>query len=53
VLDSTGNGIAGERRLPQAPGERPDEMIFETVQSFLRDDPIFRHIDDVDERRLP
>jgi len=53
VLDSSGNGIAGERRLPQAPGERPDEMIFETVQSFLRDDPIFRHIDDVDERRLP
>jgi NitT/TauT family transport system ATP-binding protein len=53
VLDSTGNGIAGDRRLPQAPGERPDEMIFKTVQSFLRDDPIFRHIDDVDERRLP
>lgn len=53
VLDSNGNGIAGERRLLHAPGQRPDELIFDTVQSFLRDDPIFRHIDDVDERRLP
>ncbi len=53
VLDSTGNGIAGQRLLPEAPGQRPDAAIFATVQAFLRDDPIFRHIDDVDERRLP
>lgn len=53
VLNSDGNGIAGERKLPQSPGERTDEDVFATVQSFLQNDPIFRHIDDVDERRRP
>lgn len=53
VLNSDGNGIAGERKLPQSPGERTDEDVFATVQSFLQNDPIFRHIDDVDERRWP
>lgn len=53
VLNSDGNGIAGERKLPHLPGERSDQDVFATVQDFLKHDPIFRHIDDVDERRRP
>lgn len=52
VLDANGDGIAGERLLPGAPGFRDDRMVFETVQYFLHEDPIFRHIHDVDERKL-
>lgn len=52
VLDANGNGVAGERPLPGVPGFRDDRAIFETVQGFLHDDPIFRHIHDVDERKL-
>jgi NitT/TauT family transport system ATP-binding protein len=52
VLDSRGRGIAGERRPPLLPGERDDTAVFETVQHFLKTDPIFREIHTVDERRL-
>lgn len=52
VLDLAGNGIAGERRLKGEPGGRQDAEIFATVQSLLNHDPLFRHIHDVDERRL-
>lgn len=52
VLDSLGRGIAGIRAVPFAPGdpERNDVMIFETVQDFLQNDPVFAQIHDVDER---
>ncbi len=53
ILNSNGCGIAGERKLPLLPGQRSDEAVFELVQDFLKCDPIFRHIDDVDERRRP
>lgn len=53
VLNSNGSGIAGERKLPLLPGQRSDEAVFELVQDILKCDPIFRHIDDVDERRRP
>ncbi|MEJ5081412.1 ABC transporter ATP-binding protein [Ochrobactrum sp. MYb379] len=53
VLNSDGNGITGERRLPLLPGQRSDDDVFVLVQDFLKYDPIFRHIDDVDERRRP
>lgn len=53
VLNSNGYGIAGERKLPLLPGQRSDEAVFELVQDILKCDPIFRHIDDVDERRRP
>lgn len=52
VMDANGNGIAGQRPLPGEPGHRADRYIFETVQHFLHDDPVFRHIHDVDERKL-
>lgn len=52
VLALDGRGIAGERVLAGEPGERDDVEIFQTVQHFLRDDPLFLHIHDVDERRV-
>jgi NitT/TauT family transport system ATP-binding protein len=51
VLNLDGRGIAGERILAGDPGERDDVEVFHTVQRFLGDDPLFRHIHDVDERR--
>ncbi|KQT13228.1 MULTISPECIES: ATP-binding cassette domain-containing protein [Bradyrhizobium] len=51
VLDLNGRGVAGERTLPGVPGMRQDRDIFDEVQSFLHDDPLFCHINDVDERR--
>jgi NitT/TauT family transport system ATP-binding protein len=52
VLDVGGRGVAGERRLEGEPGARADEAVFAMVQSFLHDDPLFRHIHDVDERKV-
>lgn len=52
VLDLNGRGIAGDRVLPGAPGSRADRTVFETVQHFLHDDPLFGHINDVDERKV-
>jgi len=52
VLDLNGNGIAGERALEGEPRGREDAQIFAAVQTFLKQDPLFRHIHDVDERRV-
>lgn len=52
VLDANGDGIDGERFLPGELGLRGDRAVFETVQRFLHEDPLFRHIHDVDERKL-
>lgn len=52
VLDSDGRGIAGQRALPGEPGTREDGDVFAAVQAFLKRDPLFRHIHDVDERRV-
>lgn len=52
VLDWTGHGIEGTTPLPGVPGTRSDADLFEWVQSALHDDPLFRHIHDVDERRM-
>ncbi len=51
VLDLAGRGVAGQRPLAGEPGLREDRAVFETVQSFL-EDPLFRHIHDVDERKV-
>lgn len=51
VLDVNGNGIIGERKISGIPGSRSDLDIFMCVQNFLNDDPLFRHIHDVDERK--
>lgn len=52
VLDTRGNGILGTRTLPGAPATRADADVFAWVQAALRQDPIFRHIHDVDERQI-
>ncbi len=53
VLDAAGAGISGARQLAGAPGERDERAVFDTVQQFLLEDPLFRHVHDVDERRRP
>lgn len=52
VLDVAGRGVAGERWLEGAPGSRDDRAVFDSVQFFLKEDPLFRHIHDVDERKV-
>lgn len=52
VLHPFGNGISGIRDVPGARGQRDDARLFAWVQRALSDDPLFRHIHDVDERRL-
>ncbi|MCO5147908.1 MAG: ATP-binding cassette domain-containing protein [Aquamicrobium sp.] len=52
VLDVAGRGVAGARRLAGEPGEREERAVFDEVQAFLKDDPLFRHIHDVDERKV-
>ncbi|WP_417586677.1 ABC transporter ATP-binding protein [Pararhodobacter oceanensis] len=53
VLDLRGRGIAGLRILPGDPGARDEATTFALRQRFLTEDPLFRHIHDVDERRRP
>lgn len=53
VLDLHGRGIAGERFLTDDPAGRTDDHCFALRQRFLNEDPLFRHIHDVDERRRP
>jgi len=52
VMHPTGRGIAGARAVPGRRGVRAEAAIFAWVQRALADDPLFRHIHDVDERRL-
>ncbi len=51
VMDARGRGIAGERLVPGVPGRRPDCEVFEQVSNYLSEDQLFRHVNDVDERR--
>lgn len=50
VMDTVGQGLRGHRALPGTPGHRIDDDIHLFVQNALRNDPIFAHIHDVDER---
>jgi len=52
VLDTRGRGILGQRVLAGEPAGRTDEAVFTWVQASLRQDPLFRHIHDVDERQI-
>ena len=53
VMDAHGQGIVGERPIPGQPGERDEHDLHRLVTTLLTEDPLFRHIHDVDERRLP
>lgn len=52
VLDTRGNGVLGERRLAGEPRHRDDSGVHCWVRDALSDDPLFRHIHDVDERQV-
>ena len=52
VMDAFGRGVAGERSVPGAPGERDDADLFRLTNGWLKDDPLFRHIHDINERRM-
>lgn len=52
VLHPDGLGIMGVRHLPGAPGSRDDEAVFALTRRWQHEDPLFRHIHDVDERRI-
>lgn len=52
VLDVRGRGVLGTRVLPGLPAERDDAAVFAFVQAALRQDPLFLHIHDVDERQI-
>ena len=52
VMDVRGRGIAGERRVPGEPGRRDDGDLYRLVSALMAEDPLFRHIHDVDERRV-
>jgi NitT/TauT family transport system ATP-binding protein len=53
VMEAHGQGIVGERWIDGVPGERTDRQIFEIVTRYLAEDGLFRHVNDVDERRPP
>lgn len=52
VMDVAGRGIVGIREVPGEPGGRDEMELFRMVADLLAGDPVFRHIHDVDERRL-
>ncbi len=52
VLDTRGSGILGDRSLATPPRERSEAEVSDWVQQGMRQDPIFRHIHDVDERQI-
>lgn len=52
VMESKGNGVLGVRDAPGRPGERKEEDVFTIAHEFLTKDPLFRHINDVDERAI-
>lgn len=52
VMHPTGQGIAGLRAVPGQPGSRTDAEIFDLTRHWQTTDLLFRHIHDVDERRI-
>lgn len=53
VLAHDGRGIAGERRVAGKPGGRSEKEGFALRQEFLKHDPLFAHIHEIDERARP
>lgn len=52
VLDRHGQGILDCVTVPETPGNRSEEMIFETARRLISDHPLFAVVDEHDERRL-
>ncbi|MGD9805273.1 MAG: ABC transporter ATP-binding protein [Hyphomicrobiaceae bacterium] len=53
VMDARGQGIVGERMVDGVPGQRTDRQIFDLVTHYLTSDSLFRHVNDIDERKSP
>jgi NitT/TauT family transport system ATP-binding protein len=53
VLATDGKGLVGDRVIARPFAERDDAFVYATVLDMLGRDPLFRHINDVDERALP
>ncbi len=51
VMEAHGQGIVGERMIEGMPGHRTDRQIFDIVARYLAEDALFRHVNDIDERR--
>lgn len=52
VLDRNGQGVLDCITVPETPGNRSEEMIFETSRRLTSDHPLFAVVDEHDERRL-
>ncbi|MFV0335535.1 MAG: ABC transporter ATP-binding protein [Tropicimonas sp.] len=52
VMDTHGRGILGARVVPGQPGQRREGALFGFVRAAERDDPLFAHLHDVDERQI-
>jgi NitT/TauT family transport system ATP-binding protein len=52
VLDRYGHGILDCVSVPETPGHRSEEMIFETARRLIFDHPLFAVVKEHDERRL-
>ena len=52
VLHSRGAGVSGIRTVTGSLTDRSDAALFTWVQDALQEDPLFRHIHDVDERQI-
>ncbi|MDQ8698244.1 ATP-binding cassette domain-containing protein [Hyphomicrobium sp. LHD-15] len=52
VMDERVRGISGERIVSLERGARDDAAVFAAVQTYLKEDPLFSHIHDTDERRI-
>lgn len=52
VLDERVRGIAGERFVALPHGARDDAAVFASVQGFLKEDRLFRHLHETAERRI-
>ncbi|MUO85298.1 ABC transporter ATP-binding protein [Agrobacterium vitis] len=52
VLGRYGHGILDCVTVPETPGYRSEEMIFDTARRLVSDHPLFAVVDEHDERRL-
>lgn len=53
VLAPDGKGIVGARAVTRPFAERDDRSVYAMMLDMLAEDPIFRHINDCNERALP
>lgn len=52
VMHPTGQGIMGLREIEGQPGARSERELFDLTQHWQHEDALFRHVHDVDERRI-